>query len=120
MDLDNFDGYEELPEEFQEKVRNAFELGHIPEEDKFVPPTPEEEAAEEATKAQKKKKAPRNKKPTEVVEDKDEEEEYAACSLIVGSLLIRDLGKLGLSPRRSAERRPSRRRLKEMRRSKLC
>lgn len=32
-DTDLVDGYDELPEEFQEKVRYALEHGHIPDED---------------------------------------------------------------------------------------
>lgn len=32
-DMDLMDGYEELPEEWQEKFRDAIEAGHVPDED---------------------------------------------------------------------------------------
>lgn len=32
-DLDLFDGYDELPEDLQEKMRRALEQGHVDDED---------------------------------------------------------------------------------------
>lgn len=32
-DMDLVDGYDDLPAEFQEKVRRAFEQGHVDDED---------------------------------------------------------------------------------------
>ena len=32
-DLDLVDGYDEIPDDFQEKVRFALEHGHVPDED---------------------------------------------------------------------------------------
>ncbi|GAA5950459.1 hypothetical protein JCM3765_004555 [Sporobolomyces pararoseus] len=77
-EADEIDGFEELKEEDQEKVRKAFAEGHVDDAD--IPPTarkPESEGEgdEAGEEKPKKKKAATKRKKAEAADDDEEEEE---------------------------------------------
>ncbi|OCF32768.1 hypothetical protein I316_05403 [Kwoniella heveanensis BCC8398] len=79
----DLDGYDELPENYQEKVSAAMEEGHVADEDvpdsARKPPTPEGEEGEPSSSPAKKKSAPKKTKgkaePEAEVNGKDGEAE---------------------------------------------
>ena len=69
---EDLDGFEELKEEDQEKLKTAWEVGHVAEED--IPPTAKKpDGADEDEEEKPKKRASKKKK--EVVDEDEEEEE---------------------------------------------
>ena len=70
-DADGLDGFEDLKEEDQEKLKAAWEAGHVADED--IPPSARKEAAGDEEEEDKPKKRA-SKKKKEVNEDEEEEE----------------------------------------------
>ena len=69
-DVEDLDGFEELNEEDQQKLKTAWEAGHVAEED--IPPTAKKEDGEEE---KPKKRATKKKKEAEDDGEGEEEEE---------------------------------------------
>ncbi|GFF41425.1 PARP-type zinc finger-containing protein C2A9.07c [Aspergillus udagawae] len=92
-DLDAIDGFEELPSEYQEKVRKALEQGHVDDEDwkgdtemnrpgmtgfrKRAPKKKKADDEEADTASEKEEKTPKSKKRGRTQTDKDKPEEKA-------------------------------------------
>ena len=66
-DAADLDGFDELPEEYQERIKKAWEVGHVAEED--IPASARKDAedgddAEDGEKKKAPKKAPAKKRKT--------------------------------------------------------
>ena len=70
-DADGLDGFEDLKEEDQEKLKAAWEAGHVADED--IPPTARKEVTGDDEEEEKPKKRA-SKKKKEVNDDEEEEE----------------------------------------------
>jgi len=70
-DADNLDGFEDIKEEDQEKVKAAWEAGHVADED--IPPTARKEGTGDEEEEEKPKKRV-SKKKKEANDDEEEEE----------------------------------------------
>ncbi|GIJ87913.1 hypothetical protein Asppvi_006826 [Aspergillus pseudoviridinutans] len=94
-DLDAIDGFEELPSEYQEKIRKALEQGHVDDEDwkgdpemnrpgmtgfrKRAPKKKKGDEEEAETASEKEEKTPKSKKRGRAQTDKDKPEEKATA-----------------------------------------